>query len=296
MKPKPPKPLRKESISARIFRTEVWRRANIENEHFVCTIVGREGSGKSGTALSIAESLDPGFHAGRVCFKPADMLRLINSDKTSKGSVIIMDEAGVGMGARSWYDSSQIKLNKTLQTVRDDNQILFLTLPALSELDSQTINRLHAYMEMTTVDEGTTARFKFKFLYPQRGPSGQTYEEYPRRRINGRRCKITRLSATPPSEELWDRYNERKSEFKADLYEETIDELEEDDGTEYSDPTEIADEILSNGGIDPYTREINAGSQLVLDAELLAAKYDLGKGLAKRTKSILLQETDKNVM
>lgn len=292
----PPPRLQQDSLSARIFRKEVWERANVRNEHFVGCIVGREGSGKSGTALSIAEALDPTFHASRVCFRPADMLRLIDSDETDQGSVIVLDEAGVGMGARSWYDQAQIKLNKTLQTVRDDNQILLLTLPALSELDSQTQNRLHAYMEMEHVAEGKYASLRFKFLEPARGPDGETYERYPRRRINGRRAKITRLTVGPPLDSIWEEYEERKAEFKAQLYEETIGELEGDDGGDEKSPREIADDILSNGGIEPYTRSINAGSQVVLDVELLASEYDLGERLAKRTKSILLKEVDEDVM
>ena len=164
--PTPPDRLRQPTPTADIARTEIWRRANVENEHFVCAVVGREGSGKSGTALSLASAVDPEFSVDRVCFEPADMLRLIDSDGTGSGSALILDEAGVGLGSRSWYDQDQIQLNKTLQTIRDDNQILFLTLPALSELDSQTVNRLHAYIEMTTLEEGQQANFKFKFLHP----------------------------------------------------------------------------------------------------------------------------------
>jgi hypothetical protein len=293
--PTAPERLRQTTATADILRTEVWRRANVENEHFVCAIVGREGSGKSGTALSLASAVDPDFSADRVCFEPAEMLRLIDSHKTEKGSAMLLDEAGVGMGSRSWYDKDQIQLNKTLQTIRDDNQVLFLTLPALSELDSQTVNRLHAYAEMTSLDEGHGARFKFKFLHPQRGPSGETYEKYPRRRYNGRRCKVTQMCAGPPDADLWAAYEKKKESFKSELYSDTIEELEADDGDD-TDPSELAEEIKDGPGAEKYIRSINSGTQKVLDADHIAAEHDVSRADAKRVKSLLMQEVDPDVM
>lgn len=294
--PTAPDRLQADSLTAQIIRTEIWQRANVQNEHFILCIVGREGSGKSGTALSLAAALDPGFHAERVCFAPADVLRLIDSNETSRGSVIALDEAGVGMGSRSWYDEDQIQLNKTLQTIRDDNQILILTLPSLDELDSQTQKRLHGYAEMTSLEEGEAARFKFKFLHPQRGPSGDIYEEYPRRRVNGRRAKVTRLQVGPPPADLWSSYQTRKSDFKEDLYADTIEALEDDGADEQKSATDVADDILSNGGPEEYIKEVNGGTQVVLDKNLIAAKHDLGQGTAKQVKSLLLEEVDDDVM
>lgn len=297
MSTSPPERLQEDNLAALVFKREAWRRANVENEHFVFAIVGREGSGKSGTALSIAEALDPDFHAGRVSFKPAEMLKLIQSDETGRGSVMVLDEAGVGMGARSWYDQDQIKLNKTLQTIRDDNQILILTLPALSELDSQTINRLHAYGEITTLVPGEKARMKFKFIEPSRGPNGQAYEKYPRMRVGGQRAKVTRLSVGPPSDDLWEEYEQRKDAFKEALYADTIDELESGNGeNEQPDPKDVVEQIRSEEGVEHYTREINNGAQTVLDADLIAAEYDLGTSTAKKVKSVLLKNIDEDFL
>jgi len=294
--PDPPERLQSDSLTAQILYSEVWRNANVDNEHFVLCVVGREGSGKSGTALSLADALDDGFHADRVCFEPAQMLRLIKSNQTERGSALVLDEAGVGMGARSWYDKDQIKLNKTLQTIRDDNQILILTLPALGELDSMTVNRLHAYAEMTTLEEGEYADFRFKFLHPQRGPSGNLYEEYPRRKIDGRRCKVSRLRVSPPPADLWENYQEKKEAFKSELYDDTIEELEDDGEEEKPEPRDIADEIIAGEGADTYIRSINSGTQRVLDADLIGGEYDLSVRDAKRVKKMLLSEVDKEVI
>jgi len=298
MPPEPPERIQGDKITAQIVREEIWRRANIDNDHFVLAIVGREGSGKSGTALSLGAALDPGLTADAATFHPANTLRRIDSHQGQAGSVTILDEAGVGLGSRTWYNDDQILLNQTLQTIRDDNQILIMTIPALNELDSQAQNRLHAYAEITTLEEGEYARFKFKFLDPDRGPNGtELYEQYPRRQIDGQRCRVTRLAVGPPPADLWEQYTQKKAEWKADLYEQTIAQLEETpDDADQADPQDIADRILSNGGLDPYLRDINNGSQVVLDADLLAAEYDLGQRAAKKTKALLLKEADEHVM
>jgi len=91
-------------------------------------VVGAEGSGKSGTALSLCETVDPGFSADRVFFDPADFMEWCNQDARTAGDAAIIDEAGVGLGNRTWHDEDQILLNKALQTARDDNLAIFFTL------------------------------------------------------------------------------------------------------------------------------------------------------------------------
>ncbi|MFW5956755.1 MAG: hypothetical protein ACOCQY_05065, partial [Halorhabdus sp.] len=102
--PTPPKRIRGSNLTARILRERIWKAANVENDWFCFAIVGREGSGKSKTAASIMEHVDPTFSAGNVHFDPVDFLDDINADdeeKTGKG--VLQDEAGVGMGNRTWY-------------------------------------------------------------------------------------------------------------------------------------------------------------------------------------------------
>jgi len=117
----PPPALRNHggNVSARVLRTFMWRRMNVKNEHFMGVIVGREGSGKSHTALSICKTVDPSFTAERVFFNPGDLVEAFRSDELGEGNMVMLDEAGVGLGNRSWYEKEQVLLNQTLQTVRD---------------------------------------------------------------------------------------------------------------------------------------------------------------------------------
>src|SRR6056297_3788117 len=142
-----PDPLDSDKVEAQVSKTEIWNRINVGNQHYMAAIVGPEGSGKSWTSLKIAELIDPSFDADRVMFDPHSFMEQLTAWKDAgetRGKMIVVDEAGVGIGSRSWYDKDQIQLNKVLQVIRSENMGMLFTLPRLSELDSQTRGRLRA--------------------------------------------------------------------------------------------------------------------------------------------------------
>jgi ABC-type oligopeptide transport system ATPase subunit len=283
----PTAPELRNTETGRVLKKHIWDRCNIENKHAMAAIVGREGSGKSWTALKIAELVDPDFHAGRVMFDPANFLERLQSDETGPGSVVVLDEAGVGVGNRTWYEKDQILLNQTLQVVRDENMAAIFTLPRLTELDSQTRGRLTAFMEMTDLDPGDHAKLKFKTVDPSRDEQDKLYKKYPRMRIDGRERRITRIALTPPSKPLRERYEERKAEFKEELYQEAISALrgEDDEDTEQS-PSEITNEIKESG-VDDYVAVHGGNGTRYISWELIREEYDLSRDDAKTVKKLL---------
>lgn len=289
-KSKAPPWLQTRSIESRLLYQKIWRPVNEEKDWFVFGIVGREGSGKSMTCASILESVDPTFVADRVFFDPADFLEFVNglSKAERKGKAVMLDESGVGMGVRTWHDSDQVKFNQAMQTARDDQMVIGLTLPRLSELDSQFRGRMHAYLETTGMDDGLCARVKWKNIDPTRDEKDKLYKKYPRLRVNGRKRKVRECSFGPPSESFIDEYEARKEEFKAELYEETLGQMQDDGEEDNLTPTEIAERCEPEDYITP----VNGGSQKVLDKDLIAADWDLGRRTARQVKSILMQDVD----
>jgi len=89
---------------------------------------GQTGSGKSWSALSIAEMLDPDFHMRQVIFKGTELLALINSNKLKRGSVIIWDEAGIDLSNRAWMSATNKLLNLYFKHLGHKGYILFLQL------------------------------------------------------------------------------------------------------------------------------------------------------------------------
>jgi len=269
-----------------VLLREVWNRLNAQNEHWMHVIVGEEGSGKSHTALRIAEMIDPDFDISQIIFDPASLLQRLRNDKYSAGDVFVIDEAGVSMGKRTWHDSGQVKLNQALQLIRNHNVGCIFTLPRLGELDSQTQGRLQSYLELP----GRYVAGRWRSMDPDR--TDRTGEIY-RRTPEVHETRIPQVAFTPPkNQELVNQYEDEKADFQARFYDEAISELGDGDTTDDEKTTseEVAEEILSNGGPQEYLREINNGAQTVLDRSQIEADFDIGRRRSKRVKKALIND------
>jgi hypothetical protein len=293
-KPKPPSTLvPPKTPTQRVILHHVWRRMNIKNEHFMGAIVGREGKAKSHTALKIASGVDPTFDAERVFFNVAHALAAIEGDEYGKGQMIVIDEAGVSMGNRTWYDRDQIDTNQALQTVRSENMGVLWTLPRLSELDSQTHGRLHAYIEMTRKypehEDQPYAVGKWKNIDPTRDERDKLYKEYPRMRTDGYKEKIKEIAFTPPAQELVEAYEPRKEEFKdqfiSEIVEQANDQLEQEAEV---GPKEIAEEIAKDG-IGPFVSVNGTTNAPYINKDLIRIEYEISHSDANAVKSLLEQ-------
>jgi hypothetical protein len=279
-----------ENETARILR-ECWNQMNEANEHFVLAIVGREGRGKSHTAIKIASLLDQRFTADQVLFSPAELLELLRDEDYRRGGMYVLDEAGVSFGARTWQEKAQVRANQALQLIRSHNIGLVFTLPRLSELDSQTRGRLHAFYEIVQKDAGEHVRGKWKWMYPDRtGKTGEIYQQYPRTKSGD---IVQTVGFEPPAAALVEPYEERKQGFQTTQYDAALGELEEEDDAGELKPPDIAESILDSDSVDEYIREINNGTQTVLDKQELKNRWDIGAPRAKAVKSILLNELDR---
>jgi len=291
-----PEPLQNNTPEARVLKQKIWQRCNEENQHFIGAVVGPEGSGKSYTALKIAESVDPSFSANRVMFDPASFLAKLQEWKDSgqtRGKAVVSDEAGVGIGVRTWYDEDQIKFNQVLQVIRDENMAILFTLPRLSELDSQTRGRLRGFMEMTDLKEGEWAKFKYLNWSPTRDERDKIYRRYPTLRVNGYPQQIRRLCVSPPSEDLVAEYKARKAEFQANLYQETHEQMTEDPEENYS-PQDAIKEVKKTG-IEDFLSWHGAHKRWYLDKDLIRAEFSLSHSTAQTAKKLLVADDEVDV-
>jgi len=301
-RPRPPGQLREpgDNATLRILR-EKWQRLNVNNEHWMLCIVGEEGSGKSYTALKIGSLVDPNFSADKVFFHPANMLERLKDGEYQSGDVWVLDEAGVGLGNRTWHDSGQVKLNQALQLVRKHNIGFIFTLPRLSELDKQAKGRLQNAYELVNKKDGEYVQGPWWQSSVDRMGMQHSSNEiwWSKPEMGGH--EVAAVSFSPPSEEITEPYEETKDEFLEQFYDETIDELRGEGGDGGGDdfdmsPKEVAEEIRSEDKIDEYLRTINSGSQKILDADLISMDYGLGDTTAKRVKKDLMRDIDEEVM
>ncbi|MHB9286612.1 hypothetical protein ACKVMT_06185 [Halobacteriales archaeon Cl-PHB] len=295
--PSPPEQLKADTPEARLIRQKVWRAMNVENQHFMGAIVGREGSGKSWTALKIAELADPTFNAERVMFEPKTFLERLREWKEAgetTGKFVVADEAGVGLGVRTWYEKDQILFNQVLQVIRDENMGMLFTLPRLTELDSQARGRLHAFIEMTDLDAGNWAEFKWLNWDPTRDERDKTYRHYPEMKIDGYNRKLKRLKLSPPSSELVEGYQARKTAFQDELYDEALEEMEEEDSEDLS-PQEVVDELKADERVSEVLSWHGGRNHWYVDKDLIRNKFDLSHSDASTAKKLLASDADIDV-
>jgi hypothetical protein len=290
-----PEPLQTDTVEARLVKQQIWDRMWRQDEHFMCVIVGREGSGKSHTGIKLAEVADPTFNAERVMFDPVDFLKHLQEWKENnetQGKMVVIDEAGVGVGVRTWYDKAQVRLNQVLQIIRDENMGVIFTLPRLEELDSQTQGRLHAYLEMTEKRIDEWAKVKWLNWDPTRDGRNEIYREYPKLRIDGAKRTVKRLCLSPPSEDIVAAYEERKDAFQSREYEDAIDEMEEDVDDEMS-VKEVAMEI-TDSEFSKFVSRHGQTKQPYINKQLIRAEYELSHADAQGVKSLLDKRFDQS--
>lgn len=276
----------------------VWDRVNKKNEHFMATIVGREGSGKSYTAIKIANSVDESFNADRVIFDVEELLRILKDGDHEPGEFYVLDEAGVSLGRRTWQDRAQILANQALQLIRSHNLGLIFTLPRLSELDSQTEGRLQAVLEITEKAPEEYVKLKWKFIDPDRvGSTGNILKKYPRRRQNGSVIRVKRNTFAPPDDdELIATYEERKQEFQDEVYEETLQELEDGDGDDDGEGSgesikDVAMDI-ADGNMDLVVSEHGQTGEPYINDKLIRAQFETSHDDAKAIKGLLEKQVE----
>ena len=291
--PELPEALEGSKVEAQVLRSEVWNRINRGNQHYMAALVGPEGSGKSWTSLKIAELIDPTFDADRVMFDPHEFMTQLTAWKDAgetRGKMIVVDEAGVGIGSRSWYDKDQIQLNKVLQVIRSENMGMLFTLPRLSELDSQTRGRLRAMIKMDDMKPGKYADVKYLRWFPARDERSKIYRKYPIVGRGARAKKVRRLRFGPPSEELVEAYEARKDVFQKQLYEDTTEQIGDDEDSENPVVT-IAEEIFQDS-LQDYISVSASNKMEYIDKELIAIDYDISEHQANKVKKLLERKRD----
>ncbi len=188
-----------------------------KDKNFLGVICGPTGSGKSETALRIAIDLDPHFDVTKqVVFKASQLMKLLNSG-LRKGSVVVWDEAGVGVPAREWHSVSNKMISYICQTFRNDNLIVLFTTPALRYIDSNVRILFHAYMEALSIDYfKKTCKVKFKYLQ-YNSEIDKLYKKYLTILHNGERTRVMSFEFKKPPEDVSRIYKKTRAKYTTDL-------------------------------------------------------------------------------
>jgi len=200
----------KESIGY-VMLNRVRDRLLVKNKNWMCVVCGQTGSGKSYAGLTLAQQIDPNFSADNIVFTPSEFMALMNSGKLQKGSAIIFDEAGVGIGAREFASMSNRLMMFVAQTFRFKNYAVIFTVPAFSMIDAQARKLIHAYVETLSINRRNKL-CRTKFMNVQVNPrfNDKIYMKYPMIKHQDRTKKLFRIYFKLATEDLIEEYEEKR--------------------------------------------------------------------------------------
>lgn len=236
-------------------------------------IVGAPRSGKSWTALRLAEIVDEHFTIDQVVWDIPQFMSLINSDKVHDGSVVIFDEAGVSINARDWYEKMNKKAMMILQTYGYKHLCVIFTTPSISYVDSQS-RRLFNYTIETTNRYGMV-----KLRVSQYNPvKDKTYNKQPT--INGIAIPVMYLNR--PSRKLCGDYERLSIKWKNKLSKEIEEEFKAASGKEIS-----IDEVVAEVRKNPQQFTTVYRNKRIVDSAILMNHFRISYHKARQAKSIL---------
>ena len=201
--------------------TDVIRERLEQNKNALIAIIGETGSGKSYSALRLAELIDDDFNvAEKVCFRPVEFVKAVRNAR--KGAAIIFDEAGVGIPAREWWSIQNRLLDYVIQTFRFKNLCVIFTMPNLNFIDEHARLLFHYVLETQFIDYEAEQTVLKPFKIMPYSRTKKTYMVYPRLK----NVVIRRLIVSKPSERIISDYEAKKEAYLNELYNEITETLE----------------------------------------------------------------------
>jgi len=198
-----------------------WIRNRIrKNRNLIALFIGDTGSGKSLSSIRLAERVDPNFSVDRIVFTVQDFLALVNSG-LPPGSVIVFDDAGLGINARLWQEMSARVFGMLTQGFRYKQILTFITVPDETFIERQSRRLVHIRFEATDVQ----GLMKMKLLSRNTFDPEHPMAKFPRihRGISEITVKLVKFRL--PSDDLREKYEAKKKEYMERRFREFQEEL-----------------------------------------------------------------------
>ncbi|MHB1708764.1 MAG: hypothetical protein ACYCT2_04730 [Thermoplasmataceae archaeon] len=200
-----------------------------KNRNLIALFIGDTGSGKSYSAIRLAERVDPGFSVDRIVFTVKEFLDLVNSG-LPKGSAIVFDDAGLGINARLWQEMGARVFGMLTQGFRYKQILTFITVPDETFIERQSRKLVHIRFESTDVQ----GLMKMKLLSRNTFDPERPLAKFPRIHRGISEIKIMLVKFRLPSGDLAEKYEARKNEYMESKFHEFQEQLNLLDGGQIS--------------------------------------------------------------
>jgi len=276
-----------EDLSDNSFIRNIRYRLFKQNKNWLGIVCGDTGSGKSYSALSLADIIVPrGITIKRnVVFNAVQFLQKLTDKSLQKGDILIFDEAGVGMSSREWYSTQNKLMGSVLQTFRNMNVGVIFTTPNLSFIDVQARKLFHNYIETANIDFRKNIATLKVYKIQHNSRLDKTYYKSPRFIVDGRIRKMTHLCLPKPKQYLIKEYEEAKTEYTQSLNAEALKELtgQNQPVKKEFNPEEIKNKILKDKN--KYLKVHN--NKTIIDIDLIRYDYNLPREKGRLVKKLV---------
>lgn len=260
------------------FTHAIMGRVHTKN-NCLLIVEGETGSGKSMTALNLAQAFDPYFSAKRIAFTGQEFLDLLPV-VPNKGWVV-WDECGVSISHREWRSQVNTEIIKVVQSFRFKLINVIFTVPSASYIDKVAREMCHYLLRMK--ERGMASVYRIK-----KSPfEGYTFTPF-----------IGTVHSELPTKMLSDEFYRLHAEHQEALYEKARKEMEaatkrENEKLEKTlSPRETMDDLKEKALlILPQIVNANKDSdQGLIDVSMLRDKLRIPHNKAYRMRKVLLRE------
>lgn len=260
----------------RYIKDRVYRK----NKNLLMIFTGETGSGKSYSALRLAEQINQNFTVDNVVFTVEDFIDAV--DTARKGDVILFDELGIGAYRRNWYTMQNKALNYVAQLFRFKNLIVLSTSPFKKLVDTGLISLYHLQAETVKIfPEKQLCECKiFRLQYNE--VMDKMYRHYLKVRTQNGVFALSRFYFKHPSKELAEKYEQKKKQYWKQIRDELRAEFEEKKNKKGGriNYDEIVDEVYKNYKV--YLTKW--GKRTIISYKDIAADFDISYHSAQKVK------------
>ncbi len=228
----------------------LYDRVMVKNLNALLCCTGNPGSGKSYSSMRLAELVSKKngveFNVDHIVFTPKEFIKLINSGNLKRGSIIIMDEAGVAVNSRKWQSSINLMVNYVIQTFRHQNYVVILNAPYFDFIDTAVRKMFHMIIEMSRIDFKKGISWTRPKVIQVNQRTGHTYYKWLRYKFAGEQpMALDKAGFRLPSKELRDAYEKKKKDYTTKLNKGLEVDLDMQDSTKPKELTEIQKRIIN---------------------------------------------------
>ena len=172
-RPEPPEVQKYEygyRYDGRVIINSYWKKREGENKNLNLVFTGKVGGGKSYASISTGNYLNRNYDLSNVCYTIADFIERVQTQP--KGTVIILDEAGVSASNRDTMTKESKTLSKVIETTRYLQQISIFNLPNLAFLDKH----VKTMLDLVFIHDADMNQGEFSVSIPELTEDGKDIE------------------------------------------------------------------------------------------------------------------------